>query len=473
MIKTKSLALLSMAALCFSCSKKNVGNDSTPSPKGKTDIPTIDSSSYPPYTWQEHWFDHKQLLKRVNFNSNVAVYFDDDVNRAKAAWLFPFIDSVWAYTRKVYGDFGKDSATNRLFAVFHTNKYGGGHPDTYLNNAHDFRNTIDLGSGVDAWITRSAWETDATIHEVSHIVEGGSKGIKESPAFGIWGDSKWAEIFVYDVHKGMNSTTDMNRVYNTCMSTIDNYPRTNTAWFRNWFYPIYEQYGGAKLLNNYFELLSKNFPTTIDGVRKYSRAINLGEFVHFWSAAAGEDLSYRALMAFGPLDANKQNWIQQFNTAKQTFSAITYKPDSYYGKDLTQNATLSVNKENTGGASSSEGSLKLIDLDNNTKFYLSGYQKDFKAIQQFGTGVVANTYIITSGNDSQDRDPKTWTVEGSNDQSTWSALDSKTSQSFTYRNEIKQFSFSNSSTYKYYRLTIKDNAGSPDLQLSEWRLFQK
>ena len=33
----------------------------------------------PPRTWNEHWFEHDQVVKFVNFNDDVAVYFDDDV----------------------------------------------------------------------------------------------------------------------------------------------------------------------------------------------------------------------------------------------------------------------------------------------------------------------------------------------------------------------------------------------------------
>ena len=42
---------------------------------------------------------------------------------------------------------------------------------------------------------------DMIVHEVAHIVEGGSKNTQRSPQFGIWGDSKWAEIFIYDVYR--------------------------------------------------------------------------------------------------------------------------------------------------------------------------------------------------------------------------------------------------------------------------------
>ena len=40
-------------------------------------------------------------------------------------------------------------------------------------------------------------------HEISHIVEGANNGAWGSPAFPIWGDSKWAEFFIYDVYTAL------------------------------------------------------------------------------------------------------------------------------------------------------------------------------------------------------------------------------------------------------------------------------
>ena len=40
-------------------------------------------------------------------------------------------------------------------------------------------------------------------HEIGHIVESCAFNTLESPAYPIWGDSKWAEIFQYDVYKAL------------------------------------------------------------------------------------------------------------------------------------------------------------------------------------------------------------------------------------------------------------------------------
>jgi len=104
----------------------------------------------PPPTWREHWFEHVQEVKNVFTDSDVAVYFDDDVSRT-ITWPNKFIGDVWRYTKQLYGDFGEE---NNLYAIFHTGKYGGGHPSTYFDGSHDFRNVIDVGSNSnDAWLS--------------------------------------------------------------------------------------------------------------------------------------------------------------------------------------------------------------------------------------------------------------------------------------------------------------------------------
>ena len=36
----------------------------------------------PPATWQEHWFDHRQLLQLYHSDEHCAIYLDPDVRRA-------------------------------------------------------------------------------------------------------------------------------------------------------------------------------------------------------------------------------------------------------------------------------------------------------------------------------------------------------------------------------------------------------
>ena len=57
----------------------------------------------PPETWQEHCFEHRELVKLVASNDDVAVYFDDAMPRRGIAWMVPFVTKAWQYTKKTYG----------------------------------------------------------------------------------------------------------------------------------------------------------------------------------------------------------------------------------------------------------------------------------------------------------------------------------------------------------------------------------
>jgi hypothetical protein len=270
--------------------------------------------SAPPNHWVEHWFEHNQNLTRVFADSDVAIYFDKDVIKT-ITWPNQFLGDVWRYTKRVYGDFGPE---NNLYAIFHSGKYSGGHPATYFDAHHDNRNVIDCGSNsLDAWTSGQGNDLDLPTHEVAHVVEGAAKGVKNSPQFGIWGDSKWAEIFNYDVYLGLGRTADATRWYNMMINGRDNFPRANTAWFKDWFYPIYTQYGRSAVLNNYFTLLAQHFPKNGN---QYSRNMNWGEFIHFWSGAAKTNLKDLATNAFGWTN----EWNTLFNQARVDFPNIIY-----------------------------------------------------------------------------------------------------------------------------------------------------
>jgi F5/8 type C domain/Fibronectin type III domain len=264
-----------------------------------------------PATWQEHWLEHNQLLTRVSYNGDLAVYFDGDVDPAHAEWLTNFVGPLWSYTKQTYGSFSNP----RLAAIFHQGRYGGGHPADVFGGDHDYRNVIDIGYS--NWVETDNQARDLTSHEIAHIVEGSSQGVHKSPAFGLWGDSKWAEIFQFDAYVGTGMTADADRFYAAKMKTRDSYPRANTAWFKDWFYPIWSDHGHSAVLAKFFTLMAANY-TQVNG--EYARDMNMGEFVHFWSGAAGTNLKALATQAFGWSD----EWEAQFIHAQQEFPGVRY-----------------------------------------------------------------------------------------------------------------------------------------------------
>jgi len=148
--------------------------------------------------------------------------------------------------------------------------------------------------------------------------------------------------------------------------------------------------------------------------------------------------------------------------------------DSIYirKKDITAQGKLAVSDENTYGASSAEGSPHLVDNDITTKYLSQNYNPNFWFQLQFPTAQVVNEYTFTSGNDSPERDPKDWNLQGSNDGTTWTTLDTRTGETFANREQTVTFTFSNNTPYTYYRVNVTANNGDGLFQMSEWRVIQ-
>ncbi|MEV6343281.1 fibronectin type III domain-containing protein [Actinoplanes sp. NPDC051851] len=305
--KAYDLGLTGATAYLYRIRAKNATGASGPSATATTTT----GSAELPATWQEHWLEHTQSLTRVSYNDGLAVYLDPDMDTAQAAWLTEFTGKLWAYTRQTYGDFSNP----RLAAVFHQGKYGGGHPATVFDDSHDNRNVIDIGYS--NWVSTDTQARDMTSHEIAHIVELSGYGVHESPAFALWKDSKWAEIFQYDAYVGTGMTADAERWYAAKTAGTDDFPRAGTAWFKNWFYPIWRDHGHSAPLAKFFQLLAANYPQANGS---YARDMNMGEFVHFWSGAAGADLKPLATAAFGWTD----EYEAQYQQARTEFPAVTY-----------------------------------------------------------------------------------------------------------------------------------------------------
>lgn len=270
----------------------------------------------PPATWKEHCLEHRELLKLVESNDDVAIYFDDAMPRRGIAWMVPFVTKAWQYTKKTYGSFGPDP---RLFLIFHQGKFSGGHPSTYFDDSHDRHNATDCGLG--NW---DRFSIDVVSHEMGHIVEGASNEVEESPAFEIWKDSKWIEFYQYDLYVGLGLKNDARHVYDKWSNQADDFPRQGTHWFRDFFYPLWRDHGHARVMVNFFELVAKHFPRGPYGKDKhprYTRRMNWGEFVHFMSGAAHQDIRQLVRRAFGwPVE-----WNELYRKARADFPDIEYK----------------------------------------------------------------------------------------------------------------------------------------------------
>lgn len=157
-----------------------------------------------------------------------------------------------------------------------------------------------------------------------------------------------------------------------------------------------------------------------------------------------------------------------------TLETAYFMIDSIYTRkqDITGQGTLTVSDENDGGASAAEGSPHLVDNDITTKFLSQNYNPNFWFQLQFPTAQVVNEYTFTSGNDAAARDPKNWTLQGSNDGTTWTILDTRTDAAFSDRELTVTYTFDNNTPYTMYRVNVTANNGDDLFQMSEWRMIQ-
>lgn len=275
---------------------------------GNAPLATCPGGPTPPATWQEHWFEHNQNVKLVDYDDCAAIYFDADMDETKKAWIMPFVSNVWKYSLATYGSMGPE----RVYAIFHQGKYSGGHPSYYYDASHDNHNVSDVGGG--NW-NDGNW--DVTSHELGHIVESTASHTKYgSPAFGLWKDSKWMEFYQYDVYVGLGMTEHAKVVFDRFTAQTDDFPRAGTRWFRDWFYPLWRDHGHAQVMVRFFGLLEQHYAAQ----NKRMGNMTWGEYIHFTSGAAKQDLKPLATTAFGwPAD-----WDTQLAQAKQKYPQITY-----------------------------------------------------------------------------------------------------------------------------------------------------
>jgi glucose/arabinose dehydrogenase len=113
---------------------------------------------------------------------------------------------------------------------------------------------------------------------------------------------------------------------------------------------------------------------------------------------------------------------------------------------------------------------KLIDNNSLTKWLT--FNPTGWAAYKLTTPAAISSYSLTSANDFAGRDPKNWTLQGSNDGTNWTDIDSRTNETFPERFQTRKFVFANSTVYSNYRLNITANAGDPIIQLADLALYR-
>lgn len=113
----------------------------------------------------------------------------------------------------------------------------------------------------------------------------------------------------------------------------------------------------------------------------------------------------------------------------------------------------------------SEIDSNLIDRNAQTKWL--GFNPTAEITMKLSKPEAVVKYAFTSANDHPGRDPRDWTLYGSNDGQSWTKLDTQSGVTFDQRFQRKIFKFSNTGKYQYYRFDITKNSGEDITQLAE------
>ena len=157
-------------------------------------------------------------------------------------------------------------------------------------------------------------------------------------------------------------------------------------------------------------------------------------------------------------------------SATTTVKAIAYSASLADSSVSTATFTISApaNTVTVRGdnAASGEGVDKLTDGNLTTKWL------DFSATSwvrfSYLTPSVWNGYAITSADDAPERDPKNWTLSGSNDGTTWTLLDTRNNQTWAARGQTNSYTFTNTAAYSFYKWDITANGSGAIIQAAEF-----
>ncbi len=135
---------------------------------------------------------------------------------------------------------------------------------------------------------------------------------------------------------------------------------------------------------------------------------------------------------------------------------------------------MTISQVNTNSSPTGEDENKVIDGNTSTK-YLNFNTLNTGFTVNTGTSSIARSISITTANDYPDRDPVSYTLEGSNNGSTWSSITSGSLTCSATRFATQSFGFINTAAYSYYRVVFPSvcNTGTATaMQVSEVQLYQ-
>ncbi len=146
--------------------------------------------------------------------------------------------------------------------------------------------------------------------------------------------------------------------------------------------------------------------------------------------------------------------------------------------DTTDAGPATITAQGENGAD--ESKAKAFDNDVNTKWLdfanANPYTRASRIQYQYAAGnrYIVSSYTLDSANDAPERDPRDWTLSGSNDGVTFVPLDTRSNEVFSERFQTRSFNVVNGTGYNIYRLdvhSVADSTLANSVQLAEIALI--
>ncbi|MEV4738602.1 GH92 family glycosyl hydrolase [Streptomyces sp. NPDC049555] len=179
----------------------------------------------------------------------------------------------------------------------------------------------------------------------------------------------------------------------------------------------------------------------------------------------------RFASSFEPGDP-QPDWLDTVETGPDGRPrASSVNGDDTHG--IPGNVTDKVVAVRASGENAEAGEVKenLVDGEPTTKWLV--FQPTAWLEFDLGEPVAAVRYALTSANDAPGRDPRAWTLAGSDDGRSWTTLDSRHDETFDKRLQTREFTVTDGSPrhpYRHYRVEITRNGGEALTQLAEVQL---
>jgi predicted alpha-1,2-mannosidase len=251
-----------------------------------------------------------------------------------------------------------------------------------------------------------------------------------------------------------------------------------------WLSPNSNYKGGEV---NVFTAPRINF-AMVDGSLKYTTASGVTvPIANNTFTMPGEDVVVSAEFERIAPDLNT-SFYSSFETGQEPLRHATVDFDGVMGKgagmprlpgDMMR---MIENMEGSGPLDGNEGMRRLYDNDPNTKWCQTNavWGSEVYALYIFDKAYVAKTYLISSANDdfpnNRSRSLYSWRVQGSNDKTNWTTLDTQTAQQWTANFQDRVYTFENNTAYRYYKLIVDAIYGNGTgqrtgtVQASDWSL---